>query len=129
MTRLNIKLESYYQQDKLKGRLHKVYYHGLELENLNLSFPMEQNINISELLELIHKYGLICYLCNQTVHICTTGRLNSLRLPSYDNKQFTLDRLDNLRNHSKDNVMICCLTCNKLRSNNYTAEQFKNTFF
>jgi hypothetical protein len=113
MTRLHIKLESYSQQDKIKGRLHKVFYHGIECY-------MEQNITIIELLELINKYGLICYLCQQPVKICCK---------SYSGKQFTLDRLDNSLNHAANNVMICCLTCNKLRSNNYTVEQFKNTFF
>jgi hypothetical protein len=113
MKRLNDKLESYYQQDKIKGRLNKVFYHGLECY-VNI------NITLLELIHLIHKDKLVCYLCNQPVHICTK---------SYSGKQLTLDRIDNSRNHAADNVRICCFTCNMLRSNNYSSKQFKNTFF
>lgn len=81
---------------------------------------MEQNINIIELIELINDDGLICYLCNQIVFICCKP---------YSGKQFTLDRIDNNKNHAVDNVKICCFTCNTLRSNNYTSKQFKTTFF
>ncbi len=113
MKRLNDKLESYYNQDKIKGRLNKVYYHGFECY-------MNENITLSELLELIQDNGLVCYLCEQPVSICCK---------SYNGKQLTLDRIDNSRNHAADNVKLCCFTCNMLRSNKYTSKQFKNIFF
>jgi hypothetical protein len=81
---------------------------------------MNENISILELIELIQGNGLVCYLCDQPVKIIADR---------YSGKQLTLDRIDNSRNHAKDNVRICCFTCNMLRSNNYTSNQFKKTFF
>jgi hypothetical protein len=43
-----------------------------------------------------------CYLCNEPF--------------SWDNKP-TLDRIDNSKGHSKENVKPCCLYCNKYKSN------------
>jgi len=113
MKRLKNKLRDYYNQDKIKGRLHYVHFHGIERY-------LEQNISLSELLNMIKEDGLNCYLCDLQVKIIANR---------YSGKQLTLDRLDNSKCHSKDNVRICCLTCNTLRSNNYTSKQFKNTFF
>jgi hypothetical protein len=113
MKRLKNKLKSYYQQDKINGRLHYVYFHGLE-------HYIEQNITLNELLEMIKRDGLICYLCNLQVKICCK---------SYSGKQLTLDRINNNRNHAADNVRICCYVCNTMRSNNYSSNEFKKTFF
>lgn len=110
---MNNKLEGYYKQDKIKGRLHYVFFHEIERY-------IEQNITIKELLKLIESDGLTCYLCNKDVYICCKA---------YSGNQFTLDRINNNLNHSVDNVKICCLTCNILKSNKYSSNEFKNTFF
>jgi len=36
-----------------------------------------------------------------------------------------LDRIDNTKGHSKDNVLVCCLRCNALRSNKFTVNEMK----
>ena len=36
-----------------------------------------------------------------------------------------LDRIDNNKGHSKDNVLVCCLRCNTLRSNKFTVNEMK----
>lgn len=36
-----------------------------------------------------------------------------------------LDRIDNSKGHTKDNTVVCCYRCNRLRSDNYTCEEFK----
>lgn len=110
---MKYKLKEYHQQDKVKGRLHYVHFHGIERY-------LEQNITLNELLDIIKQNGLNCYLCDLPTKIIANR---------YSGKQLTLDRLDNSKNHSKDNVRICCLTCNIMRSNNYSHTQFKDTFF
>lgn len=48
-----------------------------------------------------------CYYCRETTKI--------LYVYSRDPLQWTLDRIDNLKSHSCDNTVICCLQCNLQR--------------
>ena len=111
--RLEDKLRSYHEQDRKKGRLHFVHFHNIECY-------LHQNITITELVALLERDGLNCYLCGFPTKIIARP---------FDPKQLTLDRLDNSVCHSRSNVKIACLTCNKLRGNNYTSSTFKSTFF
>ena len=43
-----------------------------------------------------------------------------------EKKQWTLDRLDNDQGHNRDNVVICCLTCN-LKKGTKNDKKFKFT--
>lgn len=36
-----------------------------------------------------------------------------------------LDRIDNNKGHSKDNVVLCCYLCNVTRNNKFTHDEFK----
>ncbi len=40
-----------------------------------------------------------------------------------DTKNIGLDRIDNSKGHTRDNVVPCCYTCNVARSNNFTHEE------
>jgi len=42
-----------------------------------------------------------------------------------DSDNIGLDRIDNSKPHSKDNVVLCCYSCNVARSNNFTHEEMK----
>lgn len=42
-----------------------------------------------------------------------------------DNQRLGVDRIDNSKCHSKDNVVPCCYECNVARSNNFTHEEMK----
>ena len=69
---------------------------------------LEKNlITYEECLEKLVISKLKCYYCKQKC------------LLTYENvreeKQWTLDRLDNSQGHNKDNVVICCLKCNLKR--------------
>ena len=37
----------------------------------------------------------------------------------------SIDRLDNSKGHTKDNVVPCCIECNTARSDNFTFEEMK----
>ena len=64
-------------------------------------------ITYEQCLEKLVISKLKCYYCKQKC------------LLTYENvreeKQWTLDRLDNSQGHNKDNVVICCLKCNLKR--------------
>ena len=40
-----------------------------------------------------------------------------------DTKNLGLDRVDNTKGHTKDNVVVCCYTCNVARGDNFTHEE------
>jgi hypothetical protein len=58
---------------------------------------------------------LHCHYCRET----TTVFYENVRDP----QQWTLDRLDNSIGHSRDNVVICCLSCN-LRRKTMNEERY-----
>jgi hypothetical protein len=83
---LQKKLNSYKQQDIKKNK----NKNGL--------------IGYEELLEKLVISKLRCYYCkNETLLLYENNR---------EQKQWTLDRLDNSCGHTKDNVVISCLKCN-----------------
>lgn len=42
-----------------------------------------------------------------------------------DTKRIGCDRLDNEKGHTKDNVVPCCVECNKARNNNFSFEEMQ----
>ena len=83
---LQKKLNSYKQQDIKKNKS----ANGL--------------ITYEELLEKLVVSKLHCYYCKQDVLLLYEN--------NREQKQWTLDRLDNSCGHTKDNVVISCLKCN-----------------
>jgi hypothetical protein len=92
------KLNGYKNQDIKK----KIYYKNV--------------ISYEECLEKLVISKLKCYYCRKDC------------LLAYENvredKQWTLDRIDNSIGHIKDNVVICCLKCN-LKKRTMNDEKFK----
>jgi 5-methylcytosine-specific restriction endonuclease McrA len=89
---LNIKLSSYKQQDILKKK-----------------FNIESFVKFSDLIDKLIYCNLNCYYCSSNILIL----YDKVR----DNKQWTLDRIDNENGHNKENVVIACLECNLKRRN------------
>ena len=83
------KVSSYMQQDKKKNR------------------TQEQFITLEETIEKLVCSQLNCKYCNTKTRILYKNKR--------DIKQWTLDRIDNDRPHTKDNVLISCLECNLKR--------------
>ena len=83
---LHKKINSYKQQDIKKDK---------NLDGL---------ISYEELLEKLVLSKLKCYYCRKDVLLLYEN--------NREQKQWTLDRLDNSLGHTKDNVVVCCLKCN-----------------
>jgi len=94
------KIASYKQQDVIK----KIY-------------DDTQFITLTEVIHKLHECKLQCYYCMNKIFI--------LYEISREQKQWTLDRINNDIGHNNDNVLISCLECNlKRRKTNKDAFLF-----
>ena len=71
----------------------------------------EKFVDLNFVIELLHKKSLKCFYCKESVYLF----YNFVR----ENKQWTLERIDNGAGHNKDNVEIACLLCNLRRRTMY----------
>jgi hypothetical protein len=68
-------------------------------------------VDLNFVLELLHKKEMKCFYCREPVYLF----YNFVR----ENKQWTLERIDNSMGHNTDNVEIACLLCNLRRRTMY----------
>lgn len=92
LSELKKKWNSYRQQDKKHGIFHDDFFIGFETMIKKLVASKMQ-----------------CYYC--------TCNCLFLYEDSYDDTQWTLDRIDNNKGHTDNNTVICCLKCNLSRGN------------
>lgn len=95
------KINSYKNQD-IKKDIH-------EINNL---------ISFESVVEKLVKSNLKCYYCNSDILVL----YDKVR----DNRQWTLDRINNYDEHSNNNTIICCLKCN-LQRRRLNSDKFKFT--
>jgi hypothetical protein len=95
---IKAKISSYKTQD-IKKNIH---------ENNNL-------INFDNILDKLVNCNLKCHYCNSNLYLI----FQSVRYK----KQWTLDRINNLDEHSNDNTVISCLECN-LQRRRTNSEKF-----
>jgi len=94
------KISSYKQQDRLKKMLNE-----------------DKFVRLDEVLRLLYECKLKCYYCSDIMYIV----YEIVR----QNKQWSLDRIDNTQGHNKGNLVISCLECNlKRRRTNKDAFLF-----
>ena len=70
-------------------------------------YDIQLFITYEQLIEKITESKLKCYYCNDCIYI--------LYEIVRENKQWTLDRIDNQLGHNKENIVISCLQCNLKR--------------
>ena len=107
MAVLRKKIRDYNRSDLKRGRTKYC---------VNLDQYINSMLEFEDVVKLIQKDGMICYLCGKAVKLDYTKR--------YQGDQFTLDRINNTKSHRIDNCKVCCFTCNILRMNEYTPEEF-----
>lgn len=81
-------------------------------------FNKKEIITYDETLEKLVISKLKCYYCKTKCLLM----FNNVR----EERQWTLDRINNNVGHSKDNTVICCLKCN-LKKGTMNDEKFKFT--
>lgn len=90
VSHIKAKICSYKQQDILKGKL---------LE--------EEFVSFNNVIELLHGSQMKCHYCS-----CETYLLYEV---VRENKQWSLDRINNEIGHNQNNLLIACLECNLKR--------------
>lgn len=68
------------------------------------------------------KKGLICDIDNKWLQDTIT---NGKCFYCGDTRRLGLDRIDNTKGHTKDNVVVCCYDCNVARANNFTHKEMQ----
>lgn len=66
------------------------------------------------------KKGFVCDIDNQWLQDAIT---NGKCIYCGDTKRLGLDRIDNSKGHTKDNVVVCCYDCNVARGDNFSFEE------
>jgi hypothetical protein len=74
-------------------------------------YDEDKIVDFNFVVSLLVQKDLRCYYCKESVYLF----YNYVR----ENKQWTLDRMDNDKGHNKDNVEIACLHCNLRRRTMY----------
>jgi len=95
------KINGYKHQDILKGKLDEQTF-----------------VDIDFVVQLLVRSQLQCFYCREDVFL--------LYKAVRDPKQWTLERVYNNKGHNRDNVEICCLSCNIKRRTMY-HEKYKFT--
>ena len=95
--------QSFNGDNTTKNELHKKI-NSYKQQDIKKDKNLDGLISYEELLEKLVISKLRCYYCRKDVLLLYEN--------NREQKQWTLDRLDNSLGHTKDNVVVCCLKCN-----------------
>ena len=95
--------QSFNGDNTTKKELHKKI-NSYKQQDIKKDKNLDGLISYEELLEKLVVSKLKCYYCRKDVLLLYEN--------NREQKQWTLDRLDNSLGHTKDNVVVCCLKCN-----------------
>ena len=95
--------QSFNGDNTTKNELHKKI-NSYKQQDIKKDKDLDGLISYEELLEKLVVSKLKCYYCRKDVLLLYEN--------NREQKQWTLDRLDNSLGHTKDNVVVCCLKCN-----------------
>ncbi len=80
---------------------------------------LEVTITYDDLIEIINNPE--CHYCGE---ILLYNKHTRNELKEHNTRAYQLDRKDNNKGYTKDNVVPCCWTCNRLKSNVFSFEEF-----
>jgi len=69
------------------------------------------NITCDDIQTLFVKQNGECLKCGEFMKTCGYGK--------GDKKQFSIDRIDSKKGHTKDNIQLCCWCCNRSKKNRF----------
>lgn len=84
-----------------------VFHTGRRKKLLNLTY--EEFLEFTEVRE--------CHYCGAAIGWCESNRHKN-------GSRYNLDEKDSTAGYTKENLVVCCLRCNKAKSNLFTYEQF-----
>ena len=102
----------------VKQEIHKKMLGYKQQDIVKNKYVENKLITEDEIIEKILESHMDCYYCKEEIKI--------LYEQVRDDKQWTLDRIDNDIGHYTNNVVICCLKCN-LQRRRMDDEKFKFT--
>jgi hypothetical protein len=98
------------QYQKEGKRAIEIKRNGYKTQDLKKNIYQQTTmITIEELNKKLIDCSLMCYYCSKHVKVLYRNVRDPL--------QWTLDRIDNSKNHSNNNTLISCLSCNLKRRN------------
>lgn len=89
-------------------------YNSLKNDHRNI----EINLTYEEFLDFTKNNN--CHYCDSKINRTEYGTIDG----SYISRAYFLDRKDCSLGYSKDNCVTCCTSCNRLRSNKFTYDEF-----
>ena len=107
--------EEFDNKDLIKSNLMKKRS-SYRTQDINKNRLKENFITYDEIVEKLVISKLKCSYCKDNVLILYENKR--------DNKQWTLDRIDNNIGHNSNNVVICCLDCN-IKRGDMDSKRFK----
>lgn len=73
------------------------------------------HLSYKELLEIVDKQSNLCYYCGNNLKYLQEG----------EDSKMTVDRMNNDLGYTKENIVAACYRCNRLKSDYFTADEFK----
>lgn len=93
------------------------------LSELYQRYKIKRGMNVTltyeELIDFIN--NPFCHYCNSEVEYFKYTRAKN---GEHTKRAYHLDRKDNNEGYTKDNLVVCCWECNRLKSNRFTYEEF-----
>lgn len=122
MKYIKLKCKQYQIQDEKKCRfpihIHKCQYTNTQNTSNNIQDISDLHLFTQNVYDVLRESNLNCFYCKKNVYIEYT---NENRM-----YQWTLDRIDNSKNHDINNCVIACLSCN-LKRRNINSTKYKMT--
>lgn len=108
---INRNARKYYHKHKEKHKL-TIEYKFNQLKKTSKQRGIQLSITKEDYSKFIDQNPK-CYYCD--------NMFSCLKINGYQ-----LDRIDNAKGYHLDNVLRCCWTCNEMRRNHYSVEEFKH---
>lgn len=109
--------KSYYATNEMHNIKRKVTRHKDQDKRMNLRYNIKEYINANYVICRIKLSDYKCDYCKKEIIIIPRYR--------YDEKQYSVDRIDNNCAHTKDNINVCCLDCQRRRGRKPLEEFLK----